>query len=81
MMLISRDVEPPQFTRVSFPVKALKLLLHELQTNGDAATLAAARTAPLDAESDDSVSVGLRVFIWHLQLINYVRLLKGLGLV
>ncbi|KAI0253279.1 ARM repeat-containing protein [Lactifluus subvellereus] len=48
-------VEPPQFTRVTFPVKALKLLLHELQTNGEAATLAA-RTAPLDAESDDSDS-------------------------
>ncbi|KAH9973321.1 ARM repeat-containing protein [Lactifluus volemus] len=49
--------EPPQFTRVTFPVKALKLLLHDLQTNGDAATMAA-RAAPLDAASDDSVSVG-----------------------
>jgi hypothetical protein len=57
-VLMSRGVEPPQFTRVTFPVKALKLLLHDLQTNGDAATMAA-RTAPIDAASDDSVSVDL----------------------
>jgi len=54
-MLISCDTEPPQFTRVQFPVKALKLLLHELQTNGEVATLAAP-TAPLDTEDDDEVS-------------------------
>jgi len=48
-------VEPPQFTRVQFPVKALKLLLHELQTNGEVATLAAP-TAPLDTEDDDGDS-------------------------
>ncbi|KAI9510750.1 ARM repeat-containing protein [Russula earlei] len=48
-------VAPPQFTRVPFPVKALKLLLHELQTNGEVATLAAP-TAPIDAESDDGDS-------------------------
>ncbi len=53
---ISSDVEPPQFTRVPFPVKALKLLLHELQTNGESASMAAAPTAPLDAESDDGDS-------------------------
>lgn len=38
-----------------FPVKALKLLLHELQTNGEAASLAAP-TAPLDTASDDGDS-------------------------
>jgi importin-9 len=53
--LISHDVEPPQFTRVPFPVKALKLLLHELQTNGEAASMAAP-TAPLDAGFDDGDS-------------------------
>jgi hypothetical protein len=53
--LISHDAEPPQFTRVPFPVKALKLLLHELQTNGEAASLAAP-TAPLNADSDDGDS-------------------------
>jgi hypothetical protein len=80
VVLISCGVEPPQFTRVTFPVKALKLLLHELQSNGDAATLGA-RTAPVDAESDDSVSAGLRLFIWYLQLIDSLRLPEGLGLV
>ena len=53
--LISHDAEPPQFTRVAFPVKALKLLLHELQTNGEAASIAAP-TAPLDTASDDGDS-------------------------
>jgi hypothetical protein len=53
--LILRDTEPPQFTRVPFPVKALKLLLHELQTNGEAASMAVP-TAPLDTKSDDGDS-------------------------
>ncbi|KAH9962326.1 ARM repeat-containing protein [Russula compacta] len=48
-------VEPPQFTRVPFPVKALKLLLQELQTNGEVATVGAP-TAPLEADSDDGDS-------------------------
>lgn len=52
---ISYDTEPPQFTRVPFPVKALKLLLHELQTNGEVASMAAP-TAPLDTGSDDGDS-------------------------
>ena len=43
---------PPQFTRVQFPVKALKLLLHELQPSGEAP----APSAPLDTQSDDGVS-------------------------
>ena len=49
------NAEPPQFTRVPFPVKALKLLLHELQTNGEVASMAAP-TAPLDTASDDGDS-------------------------
>ncbi|KAI0275362.1 ARM repeat-containing protein [Gloeopeniophorella convolvens] len=48
-------VEPPQFTKVPFPVKALKLLLHELQTNGEAASMAAP-SGLLDADSDDGAS-------------------------
>jgi len=43
---------PPQFTRVPFPVKALKLLLHELEPSGEAA----APSAPLDAQFDDGDS-------------------------
>jgi len=45
-------VEPPQFTRVAFLVKALKLLIHELEPSGEAAGLGAPR-APLDAQFDD----------------------------
>jgi hypothetical protein len=44
-------VAPHEWTRVPFPVKALKILLHELQSNGEAATLA----APPDVEDDDGV--------------------------
>jgi len=75
-MLISCDTEPPQFTRVQFPVKALKLLLHELQTNGEVSTLAGP-TAPLDPESDDGVSTCPRMF-WYPPVIDF---LIGLGLV
>ena len=46
---------PPQFTRVPFPVKALKLLLHELEPTGEAASLSAP-TAPLNTQFDDGVS-------------------------
>ena len=53
--LTLHDAEPPQFTRVPFPVKALKLLLHELQTNGEVASMAAP-TAPIDTGSDDGDS-------------------------
>lgn len=48
-------VEPPQFTRVAFPVKALKLLLHELQPGGEATSLATPHV-PLDAQFDDGDS-------------------------
>ncbi|KAI9461171.1 hypothetical protein F5148DRAFT_1215526, partial [Russula earlei] len=48
-------VASPQFTRVPFPVEVLKLLLRELPTNGEVATLAAP-TAPIDVESDDGDS-------------------------
>ncbi|KAA1471630.1 ARM repeat-containing protein [Dentipellis sp. KUC8613] len=43
---------PLEFTSVPFPVKALKLLLHDLQTNGEAASMAAPG-GMLDIESDD----------------------------
>jgi hypothetical protein len=48
-------IVPPEFTRVPFPVKALKLLLHELQPSGEAPSLAVP-SAPLDTQSDDGVS-------------------------
>ncbi|KAI0319475.1 armadillo-type protein [Amylostereum chailletii] len=43
---------PHEWTSVPFPVKALKLLLHDLQSNGEAATMA----APADVDSDDGDS-------------------------
>ncbi|TFY51032.1 hypothetical protein EVG20_g11201, partial [Dentipellis fragilis] len=43
---------PLEFTSVPFPVKALKLLLHDLQTNGEAASMAAPG-GMLDIDSDD----------------------------
>ena len=54
--------EPPLFTRVAFPVKALKLLLHELQPSGEASL--AAPQAPLAADFDDGVSYSLPVMTY-----------------
>ena len=45
------DAEP----RVPFPVGALKLLLREMQTNREVASIAAS-TTPLDTASDDGDS-------------------------
>ena len=39
---VSFDAEPPLLGR-RFPVKVLKLFLHELQTNGEAAIIAYAQ--------------------------------------
>lgn len=43
---------PHEFSVVPFPVKALKLLLHDLQSGGDAAAISAAGAADL-VDSDD----------------------------
>ncbi len=66
--------EPPQFTRVPFPVKALKLLLHELQPSGEASTLS---RAPLDTRSDDGVSSSEPLVI-SLFTRNFDRIRIGL---
>jgi hypothetical protein len=71
------DTEPPEFTRVQFPVKALKLLLHELQSNGEVATLAGPTAAPINAESDDGVRTYITspgIFKW----LTMVAIPKGL---
>ncbi|KAI0045675.1 ARM repeat-containing protein [Auriscalpium vulgare] len=47
---------PVEFTSVPFPVKALKLLLHDLQSNGEAATMSANGGLAADLESDDGNS-------------------------
>ncbi|KAF7974899.1 hypothetical protein HWV62_11051 [Athelia sp. TMB] len=41
---------PHEFTSVSFPVKALKLLVHDLRTNGESATMSG---PAFDVDSDD----------------------------
>jgi hypothetical protein len=53
--LMSLDTDPPEFIRVWFLVKAFKLPLHELQSNGEVATVAGS-TAPIKAESDNGIS-------------------------
>jgi hypothetical protein len=47
---------PHEFTSIPFPVKALKLILHDVQSGGDAAAISAAQTGPRDVDSDDGVS-------------------------
>ncbi|KAF8913175.1 armadillo-type protein [Gymnopilus junonius] len=43
---------PHEFTTIPFPVKALKIVLHDIQSDGDAATLTAQGNV-YDVESDD----------------------------
>lgn len=47
---------PHEFTSVSFPVKALKIIIHDLQSGGDAATISAQGNTVEDVDSDDGVS-------------------------
>ena len=70
--MISRHTEPPEFTSVQFPVKALKLLLHELQTNGEVASLAGPRV-PIDAESDDEVRTCPRLSLLYSGAVDHGR--------
>ena len=48
---------PHEFTRVPFPVKAIKILVHEIQSGGEAASMSAfAGTGSVpELESDDGV--------------------------
>ncbi|KAL0951964.1 hypothetical protein HGRIS_008615 [Hohenbuehelia grisea] len=43
---------PQEFTRVPFPVKALKILLHDVQSGGESATITAGNDT-VDIDSDD----------------------------
>ena len=47
-------VVPTEFTRIPFPVKALKILLRELQSGGEAASR---RMNASEAGSDDGVGI------------------------
>ncbi|KAK7040193.1 hypothetical protein VNI00_009999 [Paramarasmius palmivorus] len=44
---------PTEFTSIPFPVKAIKILLHEVQSGGESATMGAAQEDTVDVESDD----------------------------
>ncbi len=45
---------PHEFTSVSFPLKALKIIIHDLQTSGESGMPSGSN---LDAESDDGVRI------------------------
>ena len=53
-------VVPTEFTSVPFPVKALKLLLHDLQSGGEAASMGFSAKDVSEAASDDGVSLHSR---------------------
>jgi hypothetical protein len=55
--LVFSTVAPHEFTRVPFPVKAIKILVHEIQSGGEAASMSAfAGTGSVpELESDDGV--------------------------
>jgi len=44
---------PHEFMRIPFPVKALKIIVNDLQSGGEAATLAAGAHSTYDVDSDD----------------------------
>ena len=46
---------PHEFTSITFPVKALKILVHTIQSGGESATLTA-QGGTDDVDSDDGVS-------------------------
>jgi hypothetical protein len=52
---------PHEFTSISFPVKALKIIVHDIQSGGDAATISAAH--PKAYDSDDEVRYRGLVFL------------------
>ena len=47
---------PHEFTSIPFPVKALKILLHDVQSGGESATINTQAGVYDDIESDDGVS-------------------------
>lgn len=47
---------PHEFTSIPFPTKALKIIIHDLQSGGDSATITAQGNT-FTFESDDGVSV------------------------
>ncbi|GBE77314.1 ARM repeat-containing protein [Sparassis crispa] len=44
---------PTEFTSIAFPVKALKLLLHDLQSGGEAATMNLGAVPEIDSDDED----------------------------
>ncbi|KAL0068448.1 hypothetical protein AAF712_004526 [Marasmius tenuissimus] len=44
---------PTEFTSIPFPVKAIKIILHEVQSGGEAATMGASQDDAQDLDSDD----------------------------
>ncbi|KAK7063933.1 ARM repeat-containing protein [Favolaschia claudopus] len=47
-------LSPPEFTSIPFPVKALKLLLHDVQSGGESATISAGQGESFnEVDSDD----------------------------
>ena len=47
-------IAPHEFTFIGFPVKALKIILHDLQSGGESATVSA-QGEVYDIQSDDEV--------------------------
>jgi hypothetical protein len=63
VMLIICGAAPHEFTSVPFPVKALKLLVHDLRSGGDSATIP---KAEYDVDSDDGVRTAAHPLIHSL---------------
>lgn len=67
---------PHEFTTIPFPVKALKIVLHDIQSGGDAATLTAQGDV-YDVDSDDDVNYNAFLSVKFTD--NYVGRRVGRG--
>ncbi|KAG6896763.1 hypothetical protein C0992_006277, partial [Termitomyces sp. T32_za158] len=67
IMTRSRTKKTPiEFTSIPFPVKALKLVLRDVQSSGDSATISArGGAATNDIDSDDGVSCSKSQFLYR----------------
>lgn len=55
--MLTGDAVPHEFTSIKFPVKAVKILLHDIQSHGESATLGVRSQGAKDVESDDEVTL------------------------
>lgn len=57
----NHSAAPHEFTSIPFPVKALKILVHDLRSGGESAAIGG-QGEEFDIDSDDDVSLSIVIF-------------------